>query len=142
MIRYQAKIWKDGKHYSVAFPDLPGCFSQGSTLENALKNAREALSLYLEESRDPFWKVPRPKFRKGGQYFWISPHSDVAIPLMIRQARLKHDLSQNQLSALLKISVQQLQKLETPGKSNPTVRTLVALCEALHEALKIQLIAH
>lgn len=141
MIRYQAKIYRDGKYYSVEFPDLPGCFSQGATKEEALENAREALSLYLEEARNPRWEVPKPKKRKGSQYYWITPHEDVAIPLMIRHARLKHGLSQNQLAKRLNITVQQLQKLETPGKSNPTIKTLAAIAEALEEDFELQLAA-
>ncbi|CAM3536882.1 hypothetical protein VA7868_03927 [Vibrio aerogenes CECT 7868] len=35
--------------YSVVFPDLPGCFSAGDTLEEALANAREAVEFYLED---------------------------------------------------------------------------------------------
>ncbi len=141
MIRYLAKIYKDGRNYSVEFPDLPGCFSDGATLEEARKNAREALSLFLEEARDPDWRVPPAKKHAGKNHEWITPDPDVAIPLMIRQARLKHGLSQRELASLLNISVQQLQKLETPGKSNPTVRTLAAISEALQEKLEIKLAA-
>ena len=35
--------------YSVAFPDMPGCFSAGDTLEEALVNAKEAVEFYLED---------------------------------------------------------------------------------------------
>jgi len=66
---------------------------------------------------------------------------NVAIPLMIRQARKRHGMSQNQLAKRLKMSVQQLQKLETPGKSNPTVKTLAAISQALDEDLDIRLVA-
>ncbi len=38
--------------YSVAVPDLPGCLSQGDTFEEAEKNIKEAMELYLEEA-DP-----------------------------------------------------------------------------------------
>jgi predicted RNase H-like HicB family nuclease len=34
--------------YVVDVPELPGCMSQGKTVEQALKNAKEAISLYLE----------------------------------------------------------------------------------------------
>ena len=141
MIRYQAKIYKDGKYYSVTFPDLPGCFSQGATKDDAKENAREVLSLYLEEARDPLWNVPKPKSRKGKAYYWITPFEDVAIPLMIRQARIKNGLSQHQLAKRLNMTVQQLQKLETPGKSNPTVKTLIQISEALDEEIIIELAA-
>lgn len=36
--------------FSVWVPDLPGCASQGETFEEALKNIKEAISLYLEGS--------------------------------------------------------------------------------------------
>ncbi len=34
--------------YSVSVPSLPGCYSQGETLEEALANIREAAELWLE----------------------------------------------------------------------------------------------
>ena len=34
--------------YVAYVPALPGCFSQGETKEEALKNIREAIELYLE----------------------------------------------------------------------------------------------
>lgn len=141
MIKYQAKIYKDGKRYSVEFPDLSGCFSDGATKGEARENAREALSLHLEEARDPKWKIPKPKKRKGPNYYWITPFEDVAVPLMIRQARLKHGLTQQQLASRLGMTIQQLQKLETPGKSNPTIKTLSAISRALEEMIEIKLVA-
>lgn len=36
--------------FSVWVPDLPGCASQGETLEEALENIKEAIELYLEDS--------------------------------------------------------------------------------------------
>ena len=51
MIKYQAKIIKDSGSFSVEFPDLPGCFSFGETLEEAkkmIKNFRRELSSFLE----------------------------------------------------------------------------------------------
>ena len=36
--------------YVVDVPQLPGCMSQGKTVEAALKNVRKAIRLYLKES--------------------------------------------------------------------------------------------
>ncbi|MFH0963132.1 MAG: type II toxin-antitoxin system HicB family antitoxin [Planctomycetota bacterium] len=36
------------KGYVAEVPELPGCMSQGKTIEQALKNVREAILLYLE----------------------------------------------------------------------------------------------
>ena len=38
--------------FSVWIPSLPGCCSQGDTLEGATNNIREAIELYLEETPD------------------------------------------------------------------------------------------
>ena len=38
--------------YTVTVPSLPGCISQGDTTEDALKNIREAIELYLEPVDD------------------------------------------------------------------------------------------
>ena len=137
MIRYQAKIYKDEDSYSVEFPDLPGCFSMGDSFEEACQMAREALSLYLDEARDPKWHVPKAKTRKGKNYHWIAPDESVTIALMIRQARLKKGLSQNKMAKLLGKSVQQLQKLEMPGKSNPTIKTLAKISKVLDAKLDV-----
>jgi predicted RNase H-like HicB family nuclease len=34
--------------YSVEVPELPGCFTEGDTLQEALANAREAIECYLD----------------------------------------------------------------------------------------------
>lgn len=38
--------------FTVYVPSLPGCISEGDTEEEALKNIREAVELYLEPVED------------------------------------------------------------------------------------------
>lgn len=38
--------------YTAFVPSLPGCISEGETKEEALKNIREAIELYLEPVED------------------------------------------------------------------------------------------
>ncbi len=40
--------------YTVYVPSLPGCVSEGDSLEEALENIREAIDLYLEPVEDDF----------------------------------------------------------------------------------------
>ncbi|QSZ68335.1 type II toxin-antitoxin system HicB family antitoxin [Methanofollis aquaemaris] len=40
--------------YTVSVPSLPGCISEGDTKEEALKNIREAIDLYLETVEDDY----------------------------------------------------------------------------------------
>jgi len=46
--------------YGVVVPDLPGCFSAGDSLEEALSNAQEAMLLHLEGLLDDQKAVPNP----------------------------------------------------------------------------------
>lgn len=39
--------------YTVFVPSLPGCISEGDTLEEARQNIRDAIELYLEASDEP-----------------------------------------------------------------------------------------
>jgi predicted RNase H-like HicB family nuclease len=39
--------------YTVYVPALPGCVSEGDTIEQALQNIREAIELYLEPLEAP-----------------------------------------------------------------------------------------
>lgn len=38
--------------YTIYVPALPGCISEGETVEDALANVREAVELYLEPVED------------------------------------------------------------------------------------------
>jgi predicted RNase H-like HicB family nuclease len=44
--------------YGVTVPDLPGCFSAGSTVDEALWMAREAIELYLETLVEDGAEIP------------------------------------------------------------------------------------
>ena len=46
--------------YGVVVPDLPGCFSAGDTLNEAMDNAREAVELWLEVAIDDGMASPEP----------------------------------------------------------------------------------
>ena len=45
----------------VWFPDLPGCFSAGDDLDEALRNAPEAISLYAESLMQERKSLPTPR---------------------------------------------------------------------------------
>lgn len=47
-------VSEDVVGYWVEFPDLPGCFSQGQSIEETLENAKEALGLFLDQSEHFF----------------------------------------------------------------------------------------
>ncbi len=45
--------------YWVEVPALPGCYSQGESVEEALANAKEAISLFLETLREEGQDIPK-----------------------------------------------------------------------------------
>ncbi len=45
--------------YTAIVPSLPGCISEGETKEEALKNIREAIELYLEPVEDDILTVTK-----------------------------------------------------------------------------------
>jgi predicted RNase H-like HicB family nuclease len=48
-MQYPIFIHKDKKSdYGVIVPDLPGCYSAGTTVEEAISNAHEAIECHLE----------------------------------------------------------------------------------------------
>lgn len=51
--------------YVVSVPALPGCHTQGETLEEAERNVKEAIGLYLESLADHGEAIPEegPSFQ-------------------------------------------------------------------------------
>ncbi len=50
----------DAHAWGVAVPDLPGCFSAGDTLDEAIEQAREAIVLHLDGLLDDGEVIPLP----------------------------------------------------------------------------------
>ena len=60
-MRYPVFIEKDSKSdYGVTVPDIPGCFSAGVTLEEALVNAEEAILTHIEGLMMDHETIPIP----------------------------------------------------------------------------------
>jgi antitoxin HicB len=50
--------------YTVYVPDLPGCVSEGDTIEEAEEMIRDAMAGYLAARRERGWPVPQVEHRK------------------------------------------------------------------------------
>ncbi|MGH9785719.1 MAG: type II toxin-antitoxin system HicB family antitoxin [Terriglobia bacterium] len=50
----------EGGGYLVEYPDIPGCMSDGETIEEAIANGREALRDCVEVFRESGRKLPKP----------------------------------------------------------------------------------
>jgi antitoxin HicB len=49
----------DGAGYTVTVPALPGCITEGATIDEALTNTREAIECHLEGLRATGDEIPR-----------------------------------------------------------------------------------
>lgn len=50
----------EDKSFTILFPDLPGCISEGKNLANAIYMAQSALSQWMEYSIDKSLEIPSP----------------------------------------------------------------------------------
>jgi predicted RNase H-like HicB family nuclease len=61
MSRYVAIVDGAPGSYGVVVPDLPGCTSGGATVDEALRNAVEAVTLWLDDARADGEKIPEAR---------------------------------------------------------------------------------
>ena len=57
---YPAVFTKEGEQYSVAFPDIGGCYTCGDSLVEAVSNAQDALCLMLYDMEESGEVIPAP----------------------------------------------------------------------------------
>jgi len=51
-MQYKVELVKSEEGYAVGCPDLPGCWSQGQTEEEALSNIKDAIKDYIEVTEE------------------------------------------------------------------------------------------
>ncbi len=51
----------DGRHYGVTVPDLPGCFSAGDSIDEAIEQAAEAIDGHCELLAEDGKELAAPK---------------------------------------------------------------------------------
>ena len=66
MIKYEVIIyWSEEDEAFVAdVPELPGCAAHGTTQEAALRNAQDAMRLWLDTANEFGDPIPEPKGRR------------------------------------------------------------------------------
>ncbi|MEK7165776.1 MAG: type II toxin-antitoxin system HicB family antitoxin [Patescibacteria group bacterium] len=55
---YRTILEKDGKYYHGYVPSLPGCHTQGDTIEETQRNLKEAIIAWLETRVAQGWSIP------------------------------------------------------------------------------------
>ena len=74
-MKYKTRLKKTDEGYAVWCPELPGCWSQGKTKEEALKNIEDAIKTYLKTKAT--LKSADESFIRG----WFEATSNKVFPL-------------------------------------------------------------
>jgi antitoxin HicB len=132
-IEYPAKITQDedGK-FLVEFEDLEEAFTEGGTLEEALFNANEVLSLCLEHRLAEKKDIPDPSKKMGKDIIMVVPDTGVQVALLIRKNRADKSLAE--LARVLETSWPSAQRLENPNNS-PSLKMIDKVASVLGKRL-------
>jgi len=63
MYKYETLIYwsNEDEAFIAEVPELPGCMAHGGTPEDALKNAQDAIRLWIDIAREFGDSIPEPK---------------------------------------------------------------------------------
>lgn len=122
--------------YLVQFVDLPEAFTEGETAEEAAFNAREVLSLVLEQRLADGASIPAPSRAETG--YRAAPEAAVQSALLIHLARETEHKSLADLARALGTSWPAAARLEDP-RHWPTLRQLDRAAAALGKRLVLAL---
>ncbi len=137
-MNYIAKIIHEDNAYQVEFPDVPGCYTYGDTLEQAIDMAKDALDLLLEtmlDDKEPLPKSTITEDKKNGLYA-IQVNNRLALAYTIFEAR--RGKSAASICKKMGIAPQQY-KLEDP-KAGCTFATLEKFAAAIGKKLEIKFV--
>lgn len=130
-IRYPAKIEPQDDQFFVQFVDFENVFTCGETMEDALLNASEVLSVMLEVMLEDGQKIAAPSQNVAGAHY-IAPDAKTQAALLVRMARGERSLAD--LARALQTSWSAAKRLED-ARHWPTLRALDRAAAALGKRL-------
>jgi antitoxin HicB len=99
---------------------------------------KEALTGYLASIFERNVQIPAPSDIKGKSVYYIEPEPEVSVPIILRKLRETRKLTQCDIAKILGISYQAYQRLEKPGKSNPTLKTIERIARVFDKDLRLE----
>ena len=111
--------------YSVEFPNLPGCVTDGESRADAVSNAQEALSGWLASHLvrgrvfDPSDTPESIRAPRNGFVRSIAPSRRTALAVWMRLHRSARGWSQIEAARRLGVSRQTYRRFEDPDAANP-----------------------
>ncbi len=129
---FYCELNNEADEYVVNFPDMPGAITSGNTIEEALKNAEEALNGCLAADMALGNHIPEALYKNG---YAVPVRSEVVLALQLR--KLRGNESKKTVADRLGISYQAYQQLEDARKTNPTIKTLEKIARAYGKTLEV-----
>lgn len=119
----------------VSFPDHPHVNTFGADRRHAIEMAEDALNETLIVEFERGVSVPargkRPRRAAGRELVFVPLRPEVRMAFLLRGWRAAAGLTQARLARALGVSYQSYQRLERPGRANPTVSMLDRIAGAL-----------
>lgn len=81
--QYPALLYGGPHGFGVIFPDLPGCVSDGGTLQEAGTRAAEALALHLEGMAEASEPLPTPSPLDAPLPEWMAEEGEPAARVLV-----------------------------------------------------------
>ncbi len=97
--------------------------------------AKDALTGVLEVLDSRKMTVPEPSRVYELDIYYIEPKIDVAFAIWLKKEHEKCRLTQSDVAEKLGISYQAYQRIENPGRTNPTLKTIHKLEEVFGKRL-------
>lgn len=127
-MQYHFRINREPNGYWAQCLELDGCSTEGNTVDELERNAKEALDLYLQEPEDSSLTLPLPDESDGREENVIAVAVDprMALAVLLRHYRGEHHYTQKQMAQRLNMNnLYSYQRLER--RSNPRLETLQKL---------------
>ena len=124
---YPALFLSETDGFSISFPDLPGCHTQGNDLEEAFEMAEDALTLYLYQLEEMGDRLPTASVIKE------TPENSVVYVISADTMAYREQFDNTAVKKTLTIPSWMNKAAEKQG---------VNFSQLLQTALKDQLIGH
>lgn len=137
MLSYPAKLTPDGDGFMVSFPDIPEALTSGSTREEVLDMAADALVTAMEFYFEDRRTVPPPSAPKRGQVLVDLPLS-IAAKVLLLNEMLAQGTRNADLARRMKVRPQEVNRLT--DLHHPTkIDTIAVALKTLGRKLELSL---
>ncbi len=127
---YPAVFHEEDGEYWVEFPDIPGCFSSGKTIEEAYRKSEEALALALDGEENTAEATPLKdiKIEENDRVLLVQAGSgdDIVyinnsiVPQKIEEGLTKRNLTKYQVAQILGVNRSYITRI-SDGERIPSV---------------------